>query len=136
MKSARHLAALSFPRRVWCNGRRIDLDEAVWFMDKELFRKASASLGSYAEHQRREEKFIAETGIRILRRFDAQHEADCWGEKLWIEYLRLHRHRYSERFDPPVPDVPFTPEEIARNLPSAYLISRGLTGHHSGPDAP
>jgi hypothetical protein len=98
-----HLTPLSFGRRVRCNGREIDFEKAVWFMDKELFRRARDGMG-YAEWERDLRIRSAEQDAprpEALTLISAQTWANC----LWDEYRKLHRKHYNCDFDPPLPDL-------------------------------
>lgn len=106
-----HLKPVPQLRRVRCQGRRIHFDQAVWFMDKQLFRKAS----------------VADSIHHLLRLYGGRHphfrlawvphpqdQVDAWAQLLWDEYVKLHQSRYNETFDPPLPDIPLTEEEYWR----------------------
>jgi hypothetical protein len=110
MASTGRIQALSFGRRVMCNGREIDFEKAVWFMDRDLFKRARDAMG-YAERERERkeaEEWAAREGVTLTIP-DPEGLARAvmwkWTNRLWDEYRKLHRKRYNCDFDPPLPDL-------------------------------
>jgi hypothetical protein len=74
-----------FHRYVVHEGAPMDIDRAVWMMDKRVLENATRILPPESE------KGVNDTGISAANL-----------QRLWNEYCRLHLDRYGEPFNPDV----------------------------------
>lgn len=98
-------------RYLFNNGRLIDFDEAVWHMDKTLFRRARDKIDVARWWQEIEEdrRRSADQGVHLKIPLGEPQ----WFLDVFREYRALHLERYGVEFDPPVSTVEPHPEELA-----------------------